>query len=189
MKTHSILMIILLTILSSCTKSISKKDIRSYTLQGNEIAQATQKTLGSNLSQKMKNGGVEAAIPFCNTMAMPLTAKMEAKYEVTIKRVSSKIRNEANSPSRAELKTIEIYQDLLLSGRGLDPVIEDNNENKIHYYAPILMQKKCLTCHGVLGAELTAQTDSLIKSIYPNDKATGFKEGELRGIWSITFTK
>jgi len=30
-------------------------------------------------------------------------------------------------------------------------------------------------------------TDSLIKTLYPNDLATGYKVGDLRGIWSIQF--
>jgi len=33
------------------------------------------------------------------------------------------------------------------------------------------------------------QTDSIIKKLYPFDIATGYSEGDLRGIWSITFLK
>jgi len=34
---------------------------------------------------------------------------------------------------------------------------------------------------------LAVRTDSILKSYYPEDQATGFKEGELRGMWKITF--
>ena len=68
MKEAIILMIVSLIVLSSCTKSLSKKEIKNYTDQGNEIAHATQKILGSHLSQNMQKGGVEAAIPFCNSI-------------------------------------------------------------------------------------------------------------------------
>jgi hypothetical protein len=56
-----------------------------------------------------------------------------------------------------------------------------------HFYAPIIVQKKCLTCHGEVGVDVTKKSDSIIESYYPKDLATGFKEGDLRGIWSITF--
>ena len=56
-----------------------------------------------------------------------------------------------------------------------------------HFYAPIFLQQKCLACHGEIGKNVNAETDSIIKSIYPYDAATGFKEGDLRGIWSIAF--
>jgi hypothetical protein len=56
-----------------------------------------------------------------------------------------------------------------------------------HFYAPILLQQKCLACHGEIGKNVTVKTDSIIKSFYPHDAATGFKEGDLRGIWSIAF--
>ena len=65
--------------------------------------------------------------------------------------------------------------------------VEIDKSGNPHFYAPILLQQKCLTCHGIIGEDITFKTDSIIKSIYQNDVATGFKEGDLRGIWSITF--
>ena len=41
----------------------------------------------------------------------------------------------------------------------------------------------CLACHGkVLAPEVAAQ----IESLYPEDKATGFSEGDLRGAFVVT---
>ena len=49
------------------------------------------------------------------------------------------------------------------------------------------MQANCLVCHGTINETVTIKMDSIIKSLYPNDKAIEYSEGDLRGIWSITF--
>ena len=58
---------------------------------------------------------------------------------------------------------------------------------KVHYYKPILIQAMCLTCHGTPGVEMNAQLAAVIDSLYPSDKAKGYKDGELRGMWHVVF--
>jgi hypothetical protein len=184
-----IFLLLLIIIATSCSKSLSDKKKKEYTITGKEIAEATATILVTNLSEKMENGGVQEAIPFCNAMALPLTEEIEKKYDVTIKRTSLFIRNEANKPNDAEIIILNQYKKSFANKEALEPIIHVDNSDNPHFYAPIVLQKKCLACHGTFGKEITVQTDSIIKSYYPNDKATGFKEGDLRGIWSITFNK
>ena len=54
-----------------------------------------------------------------------------------------------------------------------------------HYYRKIVVTQKCLQCHGDL------QTVDLdlwrrVKDIYPWDKASGYKVGDLRGMFVAT---
>jgi hypothetical protein len=179
--------LVALVVLSSCSKSLSKKEVEQYTIQGKEIAQATAKKLGGTMVEKMKDGGVKDAVPFCNTKAIPLTDEMSEKFNVSIKRTSHLLRNEDNKPNDEEVLVINSYKDLMSKGKGLKPVVELDNDGNPHFYAPIIIQKKCLTCHGEIGVDVTKKSDSIIESYYPKDLATGFKEGDLRGIWSITF--
>jgi len=44
-----------------------------------------------------------------------------------------------------------------------------------------------LQCHGQIGKDIHDDVYKVIKEKYPQDKATGFKVGELRGIWDIKF--
>jgi len=181
------LLIVALVVLSSCSKSLSKKEIEQYTIQGKEIAKATAKKLGGTMIEKMKDGGVKEAVPFCNTKAIPLTSEMSEKFNVSIKRTSHLIRNEDNKPNDQEVLVISNYRDLMAKEKGLKPVVELDSDGNPHFYAPIIIQKKCLTCHGEIGVDVTKKSDSIIEFYYPKDLATGFKEGDLRGIWSITF--
>ena len=184
---RNILLIIVSIFLISCNAGLTDAKKQEYTKKGKEIAQATMKELGGNLMKQMKLGGPQVAVPFCNAAAYPLTDKMAKKYNVKIKRTSHKIRNPKNSPNQEEKKVLEAYLAALNKKEALKPVVQKEKDEKVHFYAPIILQKKCLACHGTVGKEVTRETDSIIKTFYPKDKATGFKVGDLRGIWSITF--
>lgn len=186
MKNH-ILLLGLILLLSGCSTALSEEQITKYTTEGKEMAKATANKLGSHLILKMKEGGVKDAIPFCNTMAYPLTEEMSKKYNAEIRRTSDKIRNENNKANNEENQIIDEYKKTLAANKQLKPVVEIDASGSPHFYAPIIMQKKCLTCHGTIGNEVSVRTDSLIKTYYSTDKAIGFKEGDLRGIWSIKF--
>ena len=179
------LLSVILILFSSCQKGISEKDKKEYIIKGKEIAQATVKELGSNLMKHMKEGGTQQAIPFCNANANLLTDKMAKKYNVSIKRTSHKIRNDVNKPNEAEEDILKKY--LTSNNEKLKPIVSKDEAGKIHFYAPIKLEAKCLACHGTVGQEVTMKTDSILKVLYPNDKATGFKVGDLRGIVNITF--
>ena len=170
---------------TSCTDKEKAIDLTPYSTKGAEIAKTTQMQLGKNLKRTMKAKGPVAAVAFCNTKAMPLTAEMEQKYDAKIKRVSNKVRNEANKPNATESKIIEDYINALKNGKEIKPITKVVGE-KVHYYAPIKTGGVCLNCHGTTVAQ---PIDSILKIKYPNDKALGYAKGDLRGIWSIEMKK
>jgi hypothetical protein len=50
----------------------------------------------------------------------------------------------------------------------------------VGYVEPIYVQPLCVTCHGAtLAPDLQAKIDEL----YPNDQATGYAAGDLRGVF------
>jgi hypothetical protein len=173
----------------SCQTSLSEKETKLYLEKGLLVSKSTGKELSETLSNKMKSGGVIEAVEFCNVAALPLTQQMSDRHEVLIKRTSLKTRNPLNKPTQNELLILKEFQLNLDKGISLEPKIVLGQNGTPNYYAPILVQKKCLKCHGTLNKELSKSTDSIIKSYYLNDMATGYSEGDLRGIWSISFTK
>ena len=82
---------------------------------------------------------------------------------------------------------LDEFHKMKIEGKQLTPIVELDAANKKHFYAPIIMKPNCLVCHGTINETVNIKTDSIIKSLYPNDKAIGYAEGDLRGIWSITF--
>ena len=182
--------ILLLSVaLFSCSDTLSKKEIKLFSEKGDLIAKQTSEELSGKLMSKMKEGGLPLALEYCNTAALPLTQQMSDQHGVLIKRASLKTRNPLNKPSDAEIIILKEFQANIDQGISLEPKVELDHNGIPNYYAPILVEKKCLSCHGTLDKELSRPADSIIKSYYPNDMATGFTEGDLRGIWSIAFPK
>jgi hypothetical protein len=61
-------------------------------------------------------------------------------------------------------------------------------DGKIVVYKPLMIKKQvCLKCHGDISKN--PKLAQKIATIYPNDKATGYKMGDLRGAIVVTMPK
>ncbi len=153
-------------------KSLTKEDFKN-------IAEQTKKNLVGNLTKQISENGAKKALEFCNVNAIPLTQKLEAENGVMVKRVSDKNRNPDNTANETELKIIEQFKTQLAKNEELKATMENGV-----FYAPITTNAMCLQCHGS-EKEMKPEVLAKIKSFYPNDKALGYKENELRGLMVI----
>jgi len=157
--------------------------------RGKAAAQAAFGRLAPALMKALKAGGVPNAIPVCKTKAGPLTQAAADQHKVALKRVSHKPRNPANQASKEELALIQRYIQQLKAGKALKPTLR-KGKDEVVFYAPIrIPMPTCLRCHGTPGKELKAAHVKLIKKHYPKDQATGFKLGDIRGLWKVTFAR
>ena len=94
---------------------------------------------------------------------------------VVIRHAAKKHRNPKNAPNEDEQKLIEKF-----TGAGLkdfkDSVTVDAKSYS-RYVRPIYVQEACLSCHGQ-----KENRPAFIVEKYPDDRAFGFKAGDLRGI-------
>lgn len=155
--------------------------------ESSAIVQATFATLSTNLSGALKEGGVVNALEFCNIEAMPLTDSLSNHYDIEIRRASHRPRNPQNRADSLELASIQAYIDLLEENGELKPFVY-RRQGQILFHAPIrIAGDLCLNCHGSPGTDIAQSDMEVIRELYPQDEATGFEMGELRGIWSIRF--
>lgn len=164
------------------TEELSTKD------RGMEIAQATKAELGKNLMGQIQENGVIAALDFCNLEAMPITNNMATVHNANIKRITDKPRNPNNKANTQELKYIESFKKQVATGNEVKPIVVEK-WNGTEFYYPIITDSMCLKCHGTPGKELKTLTLSKIKDLYPADIAVGYGENEVRGMWSIEFSR
>ena len=160
---------------------------KTYADIGLEYALGTKKILGKNLMESIQQKGTLEALAFCNHQAIPLTDSMATKYNATIKRVSDKNRNLNNKANKEELQYIAQFKKELATKQEIKPVVIEKGD-KIQFYYPIETNTMCLQCHGKL-EQIQPKVRTKTLQLYPKDLAIGYSENEVRGIWSITFTK
>jgi hypothetical protein len=170
----------------SAPQPLTEEEKTQYQEKGQKIALSVFTALSGQLQQAMGEGGVPQAIEHCNLVASPLVDSLSKEYNATVRRTSLKIRNPKDAPTAEERQMLEQYQATHAAGGALKPKIIQQGEN-IAFYAPIGIQPLCLKCHGKIGENIADADYNTIKSLYPTDEAIGYQEGDLRGMWSISF--
>lgn len=170
----------------SCNQSGSVIDAETYSnfqKKGNEITDLAQATLLSNVAKAMNNGGPVYAVEFCNLKASSLIDSLNQLNNCEISRVTTKNRNPENNLQNETDKTLwTIFEE----GAKSDTIIQGNKT--LVYYKTIKMgMPACLNCHGNPNSEIANATLSKIQKLYPNDLATGYKQGDFRGLWKVEF--
>lgn len=124
--------------------------------------------------------GPAAAIEVCSEDAPAIAASLSVDG-VRMGRSSHKLRNPDNAPAA----WLEPVMDAYVSGeRELAPVVVPLEEGRTGYAEPIRVQPLCLTCHGM---ELAPDVAGRIEALYPDDAATGFSDGDFRGVFWVEF--
>jgi hypothetical protein len=179
-------------VLISCGKSskeqVTEKIDSVYIQKGNLIAGISFETISGELKNALASGGIENALHYCNEHAYPITDSLSAAHQVRIKRVSDKYRNPLNKADKMEEFMIKGFGIDLSEGNELSPKVVIKDDSVI-FYKPIITQALCLNCHGTPGKEITFSNDSLIRALYPQDKAVDYQANQLRGLWRIAFKK
>lgn len=153
--------------------------------KGLKIALETKKLLGQNLMGAIQKEGAIHALEFCNVEAIPLTTSMAEKYTASVQRVSDKNRNPQNLATPEEAELIDLFTQQIRSGKDPQPVLIPE-KGKTRFYYPIVTNSMCLQCHGK-SEDIEPQVREKILKLYPQDKAVGYSENEVRGIWKIEF--
>ena len=135
----------------------------------------------------MGKQGVAEAIQYCSLSAQSLTDTLSNMYGCTIRRATLQSRNPVNQANDYESAILADWAADLKDGKPLTAVVQEFAPDTVMYYAPIRIQPLCLNCHGVVGAEVTEENHRLLQKFYPEDHATGYPLGDLRGMWGIPF--
>ena len=128
--------------------------------------------LSTRLLAAMSNGGPAKAIEVCSKLAPKLAKEVGEQYHVSIGRTAVRLRNENNRPPA--------WAEPLLKDLPTKPVVQDLENGSTGVLFPILLKVQCLTCHGP-DDKIASEIRTELARLYPNDKATGFQEGDLRG--------
>jgi len=154
-----------------------------------EISVTFMEDLKSVLMKNLIEGGPLQAITVCSDTAQELTNIIGKKNNVELKRVTFNSRNPKDTADTFETKVLSRWHELMNEG-SFDKeteyleIVEIEDKSYARYMKPIFIQGPCLTCHGGENM-ISSEVKDLLKKKYPDDKATGYKPGDLRGAISI----
>lgn len=183
----AIALLLFCTALFSCESRLSEAQQQELIARGNQISQTLSGALMGKLMAEIQANGAPAAIQYCSLQALPMTDSISKAEQAWISRISHRNRNPQNAADATELELIASYQAQLNRAESLAPQLV-MREKKPVYYAPIrIASAVCLQCHGKTGSDISPDLQEELRKRYPEDKATGFAEGELRGLFKVRF--
>lgn len=154
---------------------------------GDTAAMSLVRTLGGKLNGQLASNGPAGAIQFCAGEAQALTDSVSAALgpEWEVKRTTRQTRNPRNAPDSLEAVALERFHAAEAAGEELASHVQRTETGNYRYYMPLRMGHMCLECHGQRD-ELDREVRDLLDTRYPADQATGYAEGDLRGVVRVT---
>ena len=166
--------------------AVSAEDAAAVAEIAQPVAMALARTLQMNLVEAMQAGGPVGAMEFCNVEALPLTQQVSAEQGMVVKRTSWQLRNPANAPDALEVAALAHFADAYDASGGAIPEdwVQADPEGGFRYYKALPTATPCLNCHGNEEQLAPGVADALAE-LYPQDQATGFSEGQMRGLLRV----
>lgn len=165
---------------STITKGFDKK---AEIEQAKKITKAFTGELKAELKKAMKEGGPLNALKICNTEAMQITKRVAKEHGATLSRVSLKNRNPDNVPNDWQKAVLQDFDTRTANGEDIKTmafadIIENEGKKQFRFMKALPTGGKCLECHG---SEIDADVNAKLAELYPEDKATGYEKGQVRG--------
>ncbi|PHS22875.1 MAG: hypothetical protein COA85_10705 [Robiginitomaculum sp.] len=167
--------------------SAEQAALRAEATEARAASQIFAKTLKTQLVAAIKTDGPVGAISVCQQIAPAISAQYST-HGLHIGRTALKLRNPANAPDAWERSVLEGF--VAAMAKGVDPAALEryaffsnkNGGKTFRYMKAISVGQSCLACHG---RNLAPAVQDSIRQNYPEDQATGFALGDLRGAFTV----
>jgi len=143
--------------------------------RGMDAVQAMAGSLMGELTTALDEGGPDGAIEVCSMRAPEIAGVISNQYGVILGRTSHRLRNSSNLPPEWAAE--------LVQNQASEPTWLVGPDGQIAGLLPIPTRAECGMCHGPR-EEISEEVLAKLAEYYPEDAATGFAEGDLRGwVW------
>ncbi|MCS6968919.1 MAG: DUF3365 domain-containing protein [Cytophagales bacterium] len=191
---RSLLLLALVAFVWACATSTKQEEKQNstpinYQALGDSITNIAQKTFLGALMKVLSQKGTVEAINFCNLHALSLADSLSRQYQCTIQRLSDRYRNPADRPDANDSTILAEFHATKAMGKLPEPRLVTTSDQVIYYKPIVIGMPTCLQCHGNPTSDIAPATLAVIREKYPQDKAVEYQQGDLRGMWKITFRK
>ncbi|MBK5964683.1 glutamate synthase [Thiocystis minor] len=152
------------------------------------IVKAFATQLQGELKAAIEEGGPVKAIGVCKERAPAIAAELSDKTGWQVKRTSLKTRNaELDTPDAWEQQVLTAFEQRKAAGEDVQTmakaeVVETETGKAFRFMKAIPTGEVCLACHG---SEINPKVAAALDEHYPNDQARGYRQGDIRGAFSL----
>ena len=163
----------------------AEPDTGEMALAAGRLAQQFVGQLKPQLKRAMAEGGPTHAIAVCADIAPSIADALSAESGWLVKRVSLKSRNASRAvPDEWEQAVLVEFDRRQAAGEApADLHFGEVTGGQYRYLQAQGVEPLCLVCHG---KELADNVKITLQEYYPDDWATGYKLGEVRGAISLS---
>ena len=167
-------------ILSACA---SQEPTEANIKRSAAAADLFQSRLQTALKAGLQNGGPTAAVRVCAEVAPAIAADVSAETGVELRRISLRPRNPGAETQGDLRQRLTQLGDAPIDATGNPSIlswVEGKGADTAHnsMRAIIMKDEPCAMCHGTA---LAKEVRTAIAERYPDDAATGYRAGEMRG--------
>lgn len=170
------------------TVDVAPEVMEANTREARDTVKVFFGELKGELVSAIKKGGPASAVSVCNTEAAAIASRVSQQQGMDISRVSLKNRNPGNAATGWKKTVLEQFEARKAGGESPDTlefaeVVATADGNVFRYMKAIPTGEVCLNCHG---SDIAAEVAARLQELYPEDKATGYSVGDLRGAFVVT---
>ena len=178
--------VLAVVLIASFAATLAQANDEALMTEARKVATTLPPKLIIALQDEIKKSGPEGAIPVCKDMAPKMAGEISQQTGWKIKRVSLKARNDARAiPDAWETAALEDFDKRAAAGES--PAKLEKGEkvgSEYRYVKALPVQSLCLNCHGT-DDKLNPAVKAALVQHYPKDRATGYSEGQIRGVISV----
>jgi len=148
--------------------------------------------LGQKLKAAMSTEGPVAAVSVCKEAAPAIAHQLSVTNDAKVTRVGTRVRNQKMGvPNAWQKEALAQFETRLSQGEKATEIEywqfanNGHGKNELRYAKAIAVQPQCLSCHGP-AQDIAVPLAEKLRIEYPNDQATGYSVGQLRGAVVIT---
>ena len=141
--------------------------------------------LKPQLQQALQEGGPTRAIAVCATVAPTIADSLSDSSGWQVRRVSLQQRNASRAvPDKWERAVLQQFDTSAATGENpKDLHVGELQGSQYRYMQAQGVEAICLTCHG---ENLSQPVIDALQQYYPDDMATGYQLGQVRGAISLS---
>lgn len=176
---------LLLLVAAACgDRAPGEAEVAAARQRASDAAAKLMGALFTELQAALAKGPPEQAIDVCADRAPAIARAIGEETGLSVRRTSLRARNAANAPDDWERAWLE------RASAGTAPAVDDaevvrkGGGHELRYVRVVRLAEMCTTCHGA-PEKIPPAVKEAVARRYPDDRATGFQPGDLRGVVSV----